>query len=241
MRIRTFGFSLLAAILLIGHAAAQTPQTQPSAPAPGGALPRWEAEGTMVDACQCEIFCPCEFLSTPTHGHCDDAAVLIFEGGRYGDVSLKGLRVVVVSASHEGKRVIDTVGDLAFARIFVPQESSPAQTDALAQVARAVFGAFVGSQSRVSPDETVEKVPIEVTAESHHYRVRIPGILEMDVESVIGGDGTTPIVVKNNAFAAMGAGDVEVGRSTVYKYTKDGRSWDYPGRSASIRPFKMHG
>ena len=245
MNVRGILILSLAAAVLMGAASGTkpNPQTQPAAtpPASAAAGTTWEVEGVMADACQCEVFCPCEFLSTPTHGHCDDAAVLLLSKGRYKDVDLAGLRVVVVSASREGKRIIDTVGDLEYARIFVPQGSTDAQTEALAQVARNVFGAFVGTEARVSPDESVEKVPIQISAESHHYKVTIPGILEMDLHSETGGDGVSPIVLKNNAFAAMGAGDAEVAKSSVYRYTKDGKNWDYAGRSASIRPFKMKG
>src|SRR5262249_24087150 len=160
----------------------------------------WEAEGTMADACQCEVFCPCEFMSQPSHGHCDDAAILVFDKGRYKDVDLAGLKVAVVSASREGKRLIDSVGDLAYARIFVPEGSSPAQKEALAQVARSVFGAFMGSESRISPDESVEVVPMRIQSGPHRYGVTIPSILDVQIEGLTGGDGASPITVHNNAL-----------------------------------------
>ena len=202
---------------------------------------KWEATGVLSDACQCEVFCPCEFLSLPTYNHCDDAAIMHFQKASYGDVVLDGMSVAVVSQSREGKRLIDTVGDLKFARIFVPDTATDEQTEALAGIVRRVFGAFVGETARISPDEMVSRVKMTTKVEDNHHAVEIPGILSLDIETITGGDGETPIMVQNNAFTAFGFSDVKVGKSKTYRYTHDGVDWDYGGRSASIRSFEMSG
>jgi hypothetical protein len=95
----------------------------------------------MSDACQCAVFCPCEFNEKPTFGHCDDTAVMHIEEGRFGDVPLDGQRLVVTFQSPSGERLFDTIGNLNFARIFVPEATTDEQVDALEQVAGRVFGA----------------------------------------------------------------------------------------------------
>lgn len=201
----------------------------------------WEVEGVMSDACQCEVFCPCEFLSKPSFGHCDDAAILHIGKGRHGDVKLDGLKVAVVSASPEGQRLVDAVGSLTFARIMVPRDVTDAQRDALADVARRVFGAWVGKSARISPDEGVERVELTATVDGYRHVVKVPGVLDLEIEPVIGGDGKSPVVLKNNAFTAVGFGDVVVSQSKVYRYKDAARDWKYDGRSASTRTFRMGG
>ena len=201
----------------------------------------WAAEGVFADACQCSVFCPCEFNERPTFGHCDDAAILNLEKGHFGDVKLDGLRVVVVSQSPHGERLVDSVGRLTFAHIYVSDESTDAQMKALAEIARRTFGVFEKGVSRISEKELVERKPMQVKIEPYRYSARIPGLLDLDIEALIGGDGKTPIVMANHPFNPLGLGDPMVAHSKTYLYTRAPIDWNYGGRSASIRRFKVGG
>jgi hypothetical protein len=212
---------------------------QASSPAAQNAT--WEVEGTMGDACQCEVFCPCEFGSHPSEDNCDDAGILSITKGHYKNVDLSGQKVVVVSASPSGERLVDTVGKLTFARIYVPKDATDEQADALAEIVRNVFGTFVGRTARISSDEKVVRADMTISVDSTRYAASIPGILDVEMKPVLGGDSKTPIVVHNNAFTALGFGDVAVWQSQKYTYTAEGRKWNYAGRSASVRSFSLKG
>jgi hypothetical protein len=249
MRVRTWGAILSIAVISAVGCGKQEPAAPSDASAPSGASARapsaqnatWEVEGTMGDACQCAVFCPCEFGSHPTQDNCDDAGILSITKGHYKDVDLSGQKVVVVSASPSGERLVDAVGKLTFARIYVPKDATDEQVDALAQIVRNVFGTFVGKTPRISPDEKVVRTDMAITVDSTRYAATIPGVLDVEMKPVIGGDGRTPIVVHNNAFTAMGFGDVAVWQSQKYTYTAEGRKWNYSGRSASVRSFSLKG
>src|SRR6476659_6106263 len=144
-------------ILLAADAPAPAPAPAPNAaPIAPDPTRTWAAEGVCADACQCTVFCPCEFNERPTFGHCDDAAILNIEKGHFGDQKLDGLRVVVVSQSPHGERLVDSVGRLTFAHIYVSDESSDAQMKALAESARRTFGVFEKGVSKISDKELVE-------------------------------------------------------------------------------------
>ncbi len=203
----------------------------------------WKVNGVMSDACQCMLFCPCEFSSVPTFGHCDDAAILLIDSGHYGGLELDGLRVAVVSESPQGERLVDSVGRLKFARIYVEEHVSDKQAEALAFIARSVFGAFVTNAPRISEDEMVHRVKMDIEVTGNRHRITIPGVLELDLATVTGGDGKTPIVIQNSPFEEAGFGEAIIAQSSVYKYKNDamGIDWDYGGRSASIRTFELQG
>src|SRR5262245_39162357 len=110
----------------------------------------WAMEGRVIEACQCEVFCSCEMNNKPTHGHCDDAEVITITKGHYGDVVLDGQKVVLVGASPEGERMVDTVGKLVFSRIYVPEGTTDSVMNSLAQVVRFAFGSFVNSKAQLS-------------------------------------------------------------------------------------------
>jgi hypothetical protein len=241
MRVRTWGAILSIAVISAVGCGKQEPATRGDASAQSGASAQapsaqsatWEVEGTMGDACQCAVFCPCEFGSRPTQDNCDDAGILSITKGHYGNVDLSGQKVVVVSASPSGERLVDAVGKLTFA--------TDEQVDALAQIVRNVFGTFVGKTPRISPDEKVVRTDMTITVDSTRYAATIPGVLDVEMKPVIGGDGRTPIVVHNNAFTSMGFGDVAVWQSQKYTYSAEGRKWNYAGRSASVRSFSLKG
>lgn len=215
-----------------------------SSPAVRGATPNdktWEVEGVMSDACQCSVYCACEFNDKPTAGHCDDAAMLSIQRGHFGAVKLDGLRVAVVTQSPEGERVIDSIGHLNFAHIYLPKSSSEEQARALAEVARRSLGTFAGGVAKISLHEEVVRAPIEATLTPTRHTIRIPGVLDLEIEAMTGGDGTTPIKIANHPFSPLGFGDPLVARSKVYTYTHGNVRWDYKGHTASIRTFKLSG
>lgn len=201
--------------------------------------PLWQVAGLMSDACQCNVLCPCEFAEKPTFGHCDDTAILHIESGRFAGVDLAGQKLVVVFQSPKGERLFDTIGNLNFARIFVPEDTTDEEVAALEKVAGRVFGAMVTGAHRLAEDQKIERVAMEFNLEPLRHRVNIPGILELDVEAVTGGDGENPMVVKN--IGGPEFGDVIVAKSHTYRFTYEDIDWDYAGRSASFRTYDLSG
>src|SRR5262249_60492641 len=98
-------------------ASAQAGPPAAKLPAPNYTADTWHVEGQAADACQCDVYCACEFMGLPSHGCCDDSAILHIDKGTFGGVNLDHSDVVIVSESPAGKRMVDEVGNLTFARI----------------------------------------------------------------------------------------------------------------------------
>jgi len=201
----------------------------------------WHIEGTAADACQCIVFCPCEFQSLPSEGLCDDTALIHIDKGNFGGIPLDGIDIVVACESPNGKRMIDNVGNLTFGRIYVGRQASDAQAAVAAEVARRMLGTWVKDKNRLSPDEKTSKVELAASMAADKATAKIPGILDLVMETLKGGDGKEPILIKNSPWSAPGIGDVRIAHSTAYDYTTEGRAWHYAGRSASFRSFTMDG
>jgi len=52
----------------------------------------WHMQGVQISNCNCNLGCPCQFNSLPTHGHCRAFVFIQIDKGHFGDVSLDGLR-----------------------------------------------------------------------------------------------------------------------------------------------------
>ena len=53
------------------------------------ATPEWVLKADYVDACSCDLACPCLFGGSPTHGYCKGASLVEIKEGHYGQVDFK--------------------------------------------------------------------------------------------------------------------------------------------------------
>ena len=56
----------------------------------------WKVNGIYFEACNCESVCPCYTAQPPTYGYCEGNCAWHIEQGRYGEVSLDDLNVLLV-------------------------------------------------------------------------------------------------------------------------------------------------
>ena len=81
----------------------------------------WYVEGVKFGNCSCDYSCPCQFETLPTNGACRGIEVLRIDRGHFGDLSLDGLKAVLLYAwpgpIHRGngrmQAIIDERADLA--------------------------------------------------------------------------------------------------------------------------------
>jgi hypothetical protein len=96
---------------------------------------KWSLEADFLQACSCDYGCPCEFSAPPTHGFCEGMGAWRINRGAYGEVQLDGLGLGFAArwpkAMHEGNGV---------ACLFIDAQASPAQRDALLQIASGKAG-----------------------------------------------------------------------------------------------------
>jgi hypothetical protein len=108
-------------------------------------------------ACNCAWGCPCSFESPPTHGTCEAADANRITEGKYGDVSLNGLKWAFVAKwpgpLHKG-------GGTGV--VFIEPDVKGARREALEAIATGRAGSPWGIiMSTVTAGLKVETVPIE--------------------------------------------------------------------------------
>lgn len=207
---------------------------------PADEKPKWEVEGQYTEACQCYVPCSCNFGQKPTFGHCDNTSVYKIRKGRYEDVTLDGLTVVMVGSSPPGERYVDTVGNLTFARFYVDERANEMQQRALEEIARSLNASYLRLPVRkLSTDEGTKAVSIQADFGKDEAKVRIPGVLDFHTKRLIGADGKEPIEIVNGSVVIEWMPRIWAGQSKTYKYS-DAREWDYSGRSAYFSSFEAN-
>jgi len=145
----------------------------------------WHLEGEWIKNCVCAYGCPCDFNAPPTRGHCDGLLGMRIIQGHFGDVRLDGLSFFVTvhfpGALHEGN---------GQAQPIIDERATPEQREAL-------FGILSGQNSAEGTlfhifslivttmhDPIFAPIDFRVDQEARIARVRIPGVLESEVEPI---------------------------------------------------------
>ncbi len=81
------------------------------------AVTSWTMKGPEMMNCNCAYGCPCQFNALPTDGTCQAIVGMNIDEGHFGDVSLDGLRWLIVfawpNAIHQGNGTMQAVIDSA--------------------------------------------------------------------------------------------------------------------------------
>jgi hypothetical protein len=92
---------------------------------------KWHYNAEMINACNCDWGCPCNFNAKPTNGFCDGVYAAKITTGSAGSAKLDGLKFVYAAlwpkAIHEGKGTV---------KILIEERATEAQRTALDSILR---------------------------------------------------------------------------------------------------------
>ena len=194
----------------------------------------WKVEGDYFEACNCESICPCIFLNDPSHGDCKLAIAWHIERGHFGSTRLDGLNAVGIFYT-PGNMV---KGPKWRAALYLDQRASQDQAEALGKIFSGQAGGFLANVAALIGEVVgVRAVPIEFAVDGKRRRLRIPGVLQLDIEGVTGADPNRESLVTNPAlYGAMGS-DPVIAHSTKYAYQDHGMVWDNSGKNSFYSRF----
>src|SRR5260370_29927410 len=142
---------------------------------------QWHLAGDYFENCSCSLLCPClvsaaaPLTARPTEGFCNVPLIFHIESGRYGDLALDGLNVLVIL--HAPGVMAD--GDWSVAT-YVDQRADDEQTEAIAAIfSGAAGGPMAAFTPLISKNLGVSKVPITFRIDGKTRSAAIPGILHM--------------------------------------------------------------
>src|SRR5215469_6541312 len=89
----------------------------------------WKISGSYFEACNCEVACPCVFLSPPTSGECTVLLAWHIDQGRFGQIELDGLNAEL--AARSPGHMMEVKWKVA---LYLDERANQSQQDALAQI-----------------------------------------------------------------------------------------------------------
>ncbi len=197
---------------------------------------KWKLVGNATETCNCEVACPCAFLSAPTQGNCKSLMAFHIDQGNFGDLTLDGFNVIL-AAYVPGHF---TAGNWKVA-LYLDDRASQTQQEALTKIfAGQVGGTFANLAPLIGEVLGVKSVPIEYRLEGKQRSFKISNIVEAEVEVLPGFDGGE-ITLTNSPFALDMSAPTVIGKSKRAMYNDHGLSWEHSGKSAQFQPFSYQG
>ena len=173
------------------------------------AIPSWNLSEDWFDVCKCNIPCPCIFAQTPSYGECEGVLAYHIKKGLYGEISLDGLNVLVVSYFKGNIWSGNTKANIA---VF-DERANGQQRDALNMIFTGKAGGFMAEFAKLIGEvRGVEFAPIkfEVAEDLAYWSAEILGKVIAKGEALTGP--MTPPGKRVQTFNPPGS---EVGPGTI--------------------------
>ena len=196
----------------------------------------WRLKGTVLQACNCDYGCPCNFNARPTYGDCEGGYSWHVEEGQYGGVRLDGLGFGFFAdwpgAVHEGN---------AEALLLIDERADEAQRGAIQTLLSGKTGGpwaiFANTFTKIHGPRFVR---YELSPAGDRTSLRIGDEVQLVLEPIrnpVSGKEMHPRVVLPEGIVFKDAGMVA---SKTFR-VRDGVSYDHSGKYAAFAQFEYSG
>jgi hypothetical protein len=200
-------------------------------PADAATPTAYRVKADSVEACNCKHGCNCQFAGFPNEGKCEFIIGYAVKDGRFGNLSLDGVRAVVAArypnAIHEGN------GHVV---LFIDEKATPQQADALVSILSGKMGgmpweALAGTIARF--DGPIRK-PVEIHVNGERSTVRVQDAIDLSLmplkDPITGEDKQVHIVYPKGGFFWN---DAAVATTKTMRASHGDLHLEWPGRYAS--------
>ena len=192
----------------------------------------WKVAGSYFEACNCNIACPCVFLSPPTSGECTVLLAWHIDQGRFGQTDLNGLNAVL--AVYSPGHMMEVKWKVA---LYVDEKANQSQQDALTQIFSGQAGGHLAALGPLIGEVLgVKTVPIDYQSDGKRRSLRLGTVAEMEIEGMPGQDGGD-VTISSHPFTAVPGFPAVVAKSKQMRFNDYGLSWEVSNKNGFFSPF----
>jgi hypothetical protein len=197
----------------------------------------YSLEGTLIEACSCNVNCPCWIGEDPDLGECFAIVAYGIERGQIGELDVSGLNLVLIC--HIPGNVL--AGNWQIVAL-VDDRGTQEQRDALLSAFTGKLGGPLGDlwTALIGEVKGVEFVPISHEVAGGSGALRIPGVVETEMEPYRGPDGSIT-TLQNSVFSTVPGSAAWIAKASINRVDlpQYGMSWEYEGRNAIQSEWKI--
>src|ERR1700730_7839208 len=192
----------------------------------------WKVAGSYFATCNCDVACPCVFLSPPTTGDCTALLAWHIDQGSYGQTDLKGLNAAL--AVHSPGHMMEVKWKVA---LYVDERGNESQQDALTQIFSGQAGGHLaGLAPLIGEVLGVKAVPIEYRSEGKRRSVRVGDVGDAQIDG-LEGQGGNDVTVASAPFAAVPGVPLVAAKSKQLRFSDYGLKWEVSNKNGYFSSF----
>ena len=192
----------------------------------------WKVTGSYFETCNCDVACPCVFLSPPTSGHCTVLLTWHIDDGQFGEVNLDGFNTAL--AAYSPGHMLQTKWKVA---LYVDERANQDQRDALAQIFSGQAGGHLANLGPLIGEVLgVKAVPIEYRSEGKRRSMRMGDFAESEIEGLPGQDGGD-VTIASHPFAPVPGFPAVVAKSKQMNFIDYGLKWEVSSKNGFFSRF----
>lgn len=172
----------------------------------------YHLEGRLLEVCNCKVLCPCWIGEDPDFGTCDTIVAWRVDQGVIEGVDVSGLTIAAVA--HVPGNIL--LGNWS-AAIFVDQNASKAQEDALLKVYTGQAGGPVADLAKlIGTVVSVERADIKFDVQGGSGTLEIGSDYYAELEPYLGASGAKTTLAET-VFSTVPGAPVFVGKAPSYR------------------------
>lgn len=195
-----------------------------------GSTDGYQLEGSLLEACSCQVLCPCWIGEDPDHGDCQSFNAYHFDRGMIGGVDVSGLSLVNVCYI-PGNVLTPASWRVA---MYIDERASDEQFEAI----RAMFagergGPLADLAGLIGEVVAVERAPIVHETKGGKGVLKIGDFVSSEMQPYTGPDGTTT-TLRDSIFSTVPGSPAYVAKAETFRVDipEHGMQWSYEGTNA---------
>ena len=190
----------------------------------------YSLHGTLIEACSCNVNCPCWIGEDPDLGECFAIVAYGIDSGTVRDVDVSGQSLVLVC--HIPGNVLNGNWKVV---ALLDERATQEQRDALLEAFTGKLGGPLGDlwEALIGEVKGVELLPITHEVDGGDGILKIPGVVETEMTPYRGPDGSIT-TLQNSVFSTVPGSPAWIAKASVNRVNlpQYGMSWEYSGRNA---------
>jgi hypothetical protein len=198
----------------------------------------YELEGTLLEACSCEVLCPCWIGEDPDHGTCDSINAYHFAAGSIRGVDVGGLSYVQVNQIPGNVLTPKSWRTV----VLVSQEATDEQLGAIVDLFTGKLGGPLADLAGLLGEVVaVERAPIAHETQGGKGTLRIGDAVNAEMRPYVGADGETITTLRDSLFSTVPGSPAYVAKAESHSVSlpRYGMEWSFTGRNAIQSDWKI--
>jgi hypothetical protein len=197
----------------------------------------YELEGTLLEACSCNVLCPCWIGEDPDHGTCESVNAYHFDRGSIGGVDVSGLSAVAVNLIPGNVLTPGSWTQL----LLIDDRADDEQLDAIRDAFQGRRGGPLADLAGLVKEWlAVERAPIDHETSGGNGTLMIGDLVSAEMHPYTGNDGSTT-TLRDAVFSTVPGSPAYVAVADRFRVDIPGHGmqWSFEGRNAIQSDWKL--